>query len=125
VNPKTSGTGDLFVTAIAGDEKPQYLAGAAIADYSDDTVARVAADPDAISFSGMGNVVAAVKAVTINAVAATEKTILDTSYVLNRKLFVITEGTPKKGGREFIKFLLGDRGQRMARAGGITPIVLD
>jgi phosphate transport system substrate-binding protein len=125
VNPKTSGTGDLFVSTIAGDDKPKYLAGAAITDYSDDTVSKVAADPDAISFSGMGNVGASVKAVTINAVQPTEKTILDTSYVLNRKLFVITEGAPKKGRRDFIKFLLGERGQRIARSEGITPIVLD
>ena len=50
VNPKTSGTGELFVSSIAGDGKPAYVAGARIVDFSDDTVAQVAADPDAVSY---------------------------------------------------------------------------
>jgi phosphate transport system substrate-binding protein len=125
VNPKTSGTGELFVSTIAGDDKPKYLPEATMVDYSDATAAQVAADVEAISFSGMGNVDATVKAVTINDVAPTEKAILDTSYVLNRKLFAITDGPPKGSGREFIKFLLGETGQGVARATGSTPIVLD
>lgn len=125
VNPKTSGTGELFVTTIAGDDKLHYIPGALSVDYSDVTVAKVAADSDAISFSGMGNVGASVKALTINGVAPTEKAILDTSYVLNRKLFAITAGPPAGASREFIKFLLSDAGQHVARAAGATPIALD
>jgi phosphate transport system substrate-binding protein len=125
VNPKTSGTGDLFVSTIAGDDKAKYIPEAEMVAYSDDTIAKFAADPDAISFSGMGNVKASVRAVTINTIVPSEKTILDTSYVLNRKLFVITDGPPKHVARDFVKFLLSDRGQRIARAKGITPIVLD
>jgi len=125
VNPKTSGTGELFVSTIAGDKKPEYVKGAAIVDYSDDTVALVAADPDAISFSGMGNVDRNVAALTINGIAATEKAILDTSYILNRKLFVVSGGLPRGPGRELVKFLLSESGQALARARGVTPIALD
>jgi phosphate transport system substrate-binding protein len=125
VNPKTSGTGELFVSTISGDDKPKYVAGADLVDYSDVTVAKVAADPAAISFSGMGNVDASVHALTINSIAPTEKAILDTSYVLNRKLFAISPGLPKGSGRDFIKFLLSDAGQHVARASGATPIALE
>lgn len=125
VNPKTSGTGEMFVSTIAGDDKPRYVPEAIMVDYSDATVAQVAADRDAISFSGMGNVGGTVKAVTLNDVAPTEKAILDTSYVLNRKLYAITDGPPKGSGREFVKFLLSETGQGVARATGSTPIVLD
>lgn len=125
VDPKTSGTGELFVSNIAGDDKPQYVAHAVRVPYSDGSIAHVAADVDAISFTGMGNVNATVKRVTINGIAPVEKTILDTSYVLNRKLFAITEGPPRGSAREFIKFLLSEAGQSVARSKGITPIVLE
>jgi phosphate transport system substrate-binding protein len=125
VNPKTSGTGDLFVTTIAGEAKPEYVSDAVLVDYSDATVARVAADPDAISFSGMGNVNASLKALTIDRVPPNEQAILDTSYVLNRKLYAVTRGPAKGSRREFIKFLLSDAGQHLARASGMTPIALD
>jgi phosphate transport system substrate-binding protein len=125
VDPKTSGTGELFVSTIAGEEKAKYVAQAVLVPYSDDSIARVAAEVDAISFSGMGNVNATVKAITINGVAPVEKSILDTSYVLNRKLFAITDGPPKGTAREFVKFLLSETGQSIARAKGVTPIALE
>jgi phosphate transport system substrate-binding protein len=125
VNPKTSGTGELFVSSIAGDAKPRYVEGARIVDFSDDTVAQVADDPDAISFSGMGNVDATVANLTINGIAPTEKSILDTSYILNRKLYVVSAGLPRGQSRELVKFLLSDAGQRLARQSGVTPIALD
>jgi phosphate transport system substrate-binding protein len=124
VNPKTSGTGELFVSTITGDDS-SYVPQAVMVDYSDDTIAKVAADLDAISFSGMGNVDHTVKAITIDGITPTEKAILDTSYVLNRKLFAITDGAPKGSGRDFIKFLLSETGQRFARATGVTPVVLE
>jgi phosphate transport system substrate-binding protein len=125
VNPKTSGTGELFVSTVAGDAKPSYVAGARILDFSDDTVAQVAGDPDAISFSGMGNVDASVANLTLDGVAPTEKAILDTSYLLSRKLFVVSAGLPRGASREVVKYLLSDPGQRLARASGVTPIALD
>jgi phosphate transport system substrate-binding protein len=125
VNPKTSGTGELFGTLVTGNDKTAYTKGATLVDYSDVTVGKVAADPDAISFTGMGNVDKTVSAVTIDAVEPTEKNILDTSYLLNRKLFVVTVGLTKGPTREFVKFLLSDAGQHVARAKGFTPIVLD
>jgi phosphate transport system substrate-binding protein len=125
VNPKTSGTGELFAAMVTGSEKTEYVKGASLVDFSDATVAKVAADPDAISFTGVGNVDASVIATTLDGIAPTEKNILDTSYLLNRKLFVLTGQFEKGATREFVKYLLSDPGQRGARAKGFTPILLD
>lgn len=125
VNPKTSGTGELFASTLTGGDGSHYLPVAVLVDFSDETVARVAADPDAISFTGMGSANGTVRVIHINGVAPIEKNILDTSYVLNRKLFVVTDGLPKGTTREFVKFLLSEAGQRVAREKGFTPIVLD
>jgi phosphate transport system substrate-binding protein len=125
VNPRTSGTGELFVSAVAGDGNAAYVAGATIVDFSDGTAERVGSDGDAISFSGMGSLNAQVASLAIDGVRATEKTILDTSYIFNRKLFVVTAGPPRGGSRELVKFLLSGRGQLLARAQGVTPIALE
>lgn len=125
VNPKTSGTGELFAAMVAGSEKADYLKGASLVEFSDATVAKVASDPDAISFTGVGNVNASVVSTTLDGIAPTEKNILDTSYLLNRKLFVVTGQLEKGPTREFVKYLLSDPGQRVARAKGFTPILLD
>jgi phosphate transport system substrate-binding protein len=125
VNPKTSGTGELFVTLVDGDGKRPYISQATLVDYSDGTIAKVGGDPEAISFSGMANVNAQVSSVTVNGVVPAEKTILDTSYMLNRKLFFISAGPPRGTSREFVKFLLSEPGQRLARVTGVTPITLD
>jgi phosphate transport system substrate-binding protein len=125
VNPKTSGTGELFVSTIAGEASTPYFSEATIVDYSDDTAAKVAADPDAISFTGMNRVDQSMASLRINSIAATEKTILDTSYILNRKLFAVTAGRPEGAPREVVKFMLSDRGQHLARAAQVTPIALE
>jgi phosphate transport system substrate-binding protein len=125
VDPKTSGTGELFVSTIAGEERPRYVDGATVVEFSDGTAARVADDPDAISFSGMGNVDERVRALSIDGIAASDEAILDTSYILNRKLFAVTGGSPKGPAREVVKFMLSQRGQELARAVGVTPVVLE
>jgi phosphate transport system substrate-binding protein len=125
VNPRTSGTGELFVSAVAGDANAAYVADATIVDFSDATAERVSADGDAISFSGMGSLNGQVSSLAIDGVRATEKTILDTSYIFNRKLFVVTAGPPRGGSRELVKFLLSGQGQLLARAQGVTPIALE
>jgi phosphate transport system substrate-binding protein len=124
VDPKTSGTGELFVSTIAGEERPSYVDGATVLEFSDGTAARVADDPDAISFSGVGNVDERVRALSIDGIAASDEAILDTSYILNRKLFAVTGGSPKGPAREVVKFMLSQRGQELARAVGVTPVVL-
>jgi phosphate transport system substrate-binding protein len=125
VNPRTSGTGELFVSAVAGDANAAYVADATIVDFSDATAERVSADGNAISFSGMGGLNDQVASLAIDGIRATEKTILDTSYIFNRKLFVVTAGPPRGGSRELVKFLLSGQGQLLARAQGVTPIALE
>ena len=125
VNPKTSGTGELFATTVTGNEKADYVKSATMVDFSDATPAKVAVDPDAISFTGIANVDKSVVSTTLDGIEPNEKNIVDTSYSLNRKLFVVTDRLEKGPTREFVKFLLSDPGQRIVRAKGFTPIVLD
>lgn len=121
----TSATGELFASSIAGDDKKPFVEGAKLAEQPDSTVTAVDDDMDAISFTGLANLTPRVRAVMLDNVAPDARAVLDNSYVLNRKLFAISDGPPTGSGREFIKFLLSATGQNIAKDNGVTPITLD
>lgn len=125
VNPKTSGTGELFAATVAGNDKAPYLSSAKLAEYSDSTVFAVAADPEAISFTGVGNVTKRVRVLSLNGTAPTARAVLNNSYALNRKLFAISDGPPRGKARDFVRYLLSETGQHIAEEYGVTPITLD
>lgn len=121
----TSGTAELFASSIAGDDKKPFVDGAKLAEQADSAVTAVDDDIDAIAFTGLANLTPRVHAVRLNSVALDARAVLDNSYVLNRKLFAISDGPPSGSGREFIKFLLSATGQNIAKDNGVTPITLD
>ncbi|KPQ43595.1 MAG: phosphate ABC transporter substrate-binding protein, PhoT family [Candidatus Methanoperedens nitroreducens] len=63
-----------------------------------------------------------VKVVKVNGVAPTQQTILDTSYLLSRKMYMITDGAPVGLEREFISFILSEKGQNIVQKEGFIPV---
>lgn len=124
VSPK-SGTGELFSSSIVSDDKQRFVPNARLVEFSDAAVPAVASDPEAISFTGSGDVTQRVRVLSLNHVAPTPKSVLDTSYALNRKLFAISDGPLSGPRRDFVRFLLSEAGQQLARESGVTPITLD
>ncbi len=55
-------------------------------------------------------------------IEANLKNIQDGTYPISRKLFVITNGEPNEAVREFIEFLLSEKGQELVKKHGYLPV---
>jgi phosphate transport system substrate-binding protein len=126
VDPKKSGTGDFFVERVGG-RGAKYVPAVKVVAQSDEGPAVVASDPTAVSFCSQSvarRAGPAVRVLEVGGILPTERSVLDTSYPLSRKLFVVTDGPAHGATGEFVKFLLGEQSQRLARAKGYKPIAL-
>jgi phosphate transport system substrate-binding protein len=78
----------------------------AVADY-------VAAHPDAIGYVSIGYLSEPIKALAVEGVLPTPKTVADGTYHLARPLFLVAPEEPSGAARSFVDFVLGAEGQRI------------
>lgn len=78
----------------------------AVADY-------VAAHPDAIGYVSMGYLSEQIKALAVEGVLPTPKTVADGAYHLTRPLFLVAPQEPDGAARSFVDFVLSAEGQRI------------
>ena len=78
--------------------------------------------PGAIGYVGLGYVKSEVKAVTVDGVVASVKTVLNNTYPLTRPLFMYTKGSPKGLAKAFIEFILSDEGQKLVSEEGFVAL---
>ena len=121
-DPKISGTAELFNTKIAGGADKPYVAGTTIIHPTPLMIPTIRDDPDGIAYTPVNWINNDVKVVKVNGVAPTQQTILDTSYLLSRKMYMITDGAPTGLAREFISYILSEKGQEIVRKEGFIPV---
>lgn len=121
-DPKISGTAELFNTKIAGNAEKPYVNGSTIIHPTPKMIPTIKDDPDGIAYTPVNWINGDVKTVGINGVLPTQKTILDTSYLLSRKMYMITDGAPGGLKREFISFILSEQGQGIVQKEGFIPV---
>ncbi|MCX9082392.1 MAG: PstS family phosphate ABC transporter substrate-binding protein [Candidatus Methanoperedens sp.] len=121
-DPKISGTAELFNTKIAGSADKPYVAGTTIIHPTPLMIPTIRDDPDGIAYTPVNWINSDVKVVKVNGVAPTQQTILDTSYLLSRKMYMITDGAPVGIEREFISFILSEKGQSIVQKEGFIPV---
>jgi len=86
--------------------------------------ARVQTTPGAIGYVGLGFVDASVKAVPVDGITATRKTIASGVYPISRPLFLFTNGYPELGTtlHAYCTFFLTEKGQEIIEAKGFIPL---
>lgn len=86
--------------------------------------ARVKSTQGAIGYVGLGFVDSSVKALTIDKVKPSRKTIASGTYPVSRPLFMFTNGYPKLGSmtHKFVSFYLTEKGQELVEAKGFVPL---
>ena len=86
--------------------------------------ARVKSTAGAIGYIGLGFLDASVKAVTVDGVMPSRKTIAIGVYPISRPLFLFTNGYPELGTtlHAFCTFFLTEKGQEIIEAKGFIPM---
>jgi len=82
----------------------------------------VAKTPGAIGYVGLGYLSDKVKALEIDGVKPSQKTVVSGEYKLSRPLFMYTNGKPKGLAKKFIDFVLSLAGQRIVKDLGFVPL---
>jgi phosphate transport system substrate-binding protein len=85
---------------------------------------RVQNTPAAIGYAGLGFVDKTVKALSINGIYPTRKTVSTGKYPIARPLFMVTNGYPKMGSHvyQFVTLHLTKKGQEMVERIGFVPV---
>jgi phosphate transport system substrate-binding protein len=86
--------------------------------------ARVKTTAGAISYVGLGFIDIDVKALKIDGIQPTKRTIASGTYPVARPLFLFTNGYPKLGSMvfKFCTFYLSEKGQEIVEAKGFVPV---
>jgi len=85
---------------------------------------RVQSTPNAIGYAGLGFVDKTVKALSVNGIYPTRKTVSTGKYPIARPLFMFTNGYPKMGSHiyQFVTIHLTKQGQEMVERIGFVPV---
>jgi phosphate transport system substrate-binding protein len=85
---------------------------------------RVQSTPAAIGYAGLGFVDRSVKALSINGIYPSRKTVSSGKYPIARPLFMFTNGYPKMGSAvyQFVTLHLTKKGQEMIERIGFVPV---
>lgn len=116
----SSGTYEVF-HEIALDGQAA-IEGAMRIQSNNAVVTTVSNTPGAIGYCGLGYVSSKVHPVKVDNVPATIKTVQDRSYPISRTLHMYTNGNPKGVAKEYLDFILSDKGQDLVAEQGFIKV---
>ncbi len=128
--PSGSGTHGLFLTKVlaAADVNAEFAPDTRYVETSQELVAAVAADPGAIGYVGVAWATDAVEVLAIApgpgqpALEPNAATIGAGSYPIYRPLIFYTRQQLDRDALGFLRFVLGERGQRIVAEQGFVPV---
>lgn len=104
---EASGTREAFKKLVLGEE--EFVDTAIVQPGTGQVKSFVSTTPEAIGYISLGMVDSSVKALKIEGVEPSIKTIKDGSYRIVRKLYLITKGEPEGLAKKFIDYVLSDK----------------
>ncbi|MBN2014234.1 MAG: phosphate ABC transporter substrate-binding protein [Candidatus Altiarchaeota archaeon] len=84
--------------------------------------ATISLKENAIGYLGLGYIDESVKALKVEEVTPSAETVMDGSYPLSRKIYLITKGEPKDAIKDFIDFIMSERGQGIVEEEGFIRV---
>ena len=115
-----SGTRDGFESITDTEDLCQYRQELT---STGDVITTVSQNPGAIGYASVASVKNTVKALTIDGIAATEETIKDGSYVVQRPFVLVTKSDAKlsKEAQKFFDFITSKEANDIISAAGVVP----
>lgn len=125
---EASGTREAFKSIVMGDTP--FDRTAAVLPGTGQVRDVVSRSVGAIGYISLGFVDSAyatteVKAVNVNHVEPTEKTIASGGYPISRDLYFFVKGEPSEAARGYIEYVLSDAMDEMVREAGFIPVADD
>lgn len=116
----SSGTFEVFNKLVLRGSTQD--AGALMLASNNAVATTISNTPGAIGYVGLGYLSDNIKAVTVNNVKATKRTIQDKSYPISRTLHMYTNGAPKGYAKKFIDFIMSPQGQKIVEEQGFVSV---
>lgn len=115
-----SGTRDGFESITETEDACQYRQELT---STGDVITTVSQNPGAIGYASVASVKETVKAVTVDGIAATEETILDGSYVVQRPFVLVTMvGTElSESAQNFFDYITSNEANEIILGAGVVP----
>jgi phosphate transport system substrate-binding protein len=118
-----SGTRDGFQNLVMGGKNGTSILKTAIVQSSTEAILQaVKGDPNAVGYISLASLTGDVKAVTINGIAPSEKTVSDGTYKIVRPFIFLTKGEPTGVVKDFIDFTMSAEGQKIVKEAGAVPM---
>lgn len=116
-----SGTRDGFETVTNTKEQCKYRQELTA---TGDVITTVASNPNAIGYASLSALSSKVKAVQVNGVTATEETVQNGTYKLQRPFVLVTRKDEKltEGARKFMEFADSDEARPIIAQSGAVPV---
>ncbi|MCK6545553.1 phosphate ABC transporter substrate-binding protein [Myxococcota bacterium] len=103
--------------------KKKRIAAAALVQDSQGAVRQmVSSDPAGIGYVSHGVADASVKSLKVHGIEANEATVASGEYPLVRPFLFLVQGEPTGPAKAFIDWVLGPRGQEIAKKEGLFPV---
>jgi phosphate transport system substrate-binding protein len=115
-----SGTRKAFEDIVMG--KTKVRSDAIVQTSTESIKLAVKQDPHAIGYISLAHMSDDVKGINVNGIKASDATIKDGSYKLQRPFIFITQGEPQGIVKDFIDWSLGPEGQKIIEKEKIVPV---
>ena len=115
-----SGTRDGFESITDTEDKCKYRQELT---STGDVITTVASNPGAIGYASLASVKDTVKALTVDGVVASEETIKDGSYVVQRPFVLVTRKDTKlsESAQKFFDYITSDAANEIISGAGVVP----
>lgn len=127
VREEGSGTRDAFNELVMGDDKQlepgsEYGEGALPKSSNQLIKDAVASNPNYVGYIGLGYIDETVEAVLINGVLPSKESVQNSTYEIQRDLYLVTMGEPEGLAKEFINWMFSPIGQDIVIETGFINI---
>lgn len=129
VREEGSGTRTAFQSLVLGKEangtETPFVKTAIVQTSTSAVQQAVSQDPNAIGFISYADSTNKTKNLSVNGVVASEATIADGTYIIQRPFLFLVKGTPDKATQDFLNWVFGPQGKAIIAAAKIVNSTAD